>query len=320
MKTTATPFAVPLTLAMLAATLTAQQPTLELPDGRRVAVLDVQSFVDAPAQGPDQMLKSPTGETRPSKTATLPAIAAFVRHFASPLAFGPDDDVQPLGSHHLTILGSRQATADVAAFLQAAKGRRDDLLQIEVKLMQIPANVHRELIRPWFAAEATAADLQRLVITGPIEGLWPALDERHVEVLSAPSLMVRPLHLAQMSTGTHIAYVRDYTIIEANGKPVADPIVDEVIEGVEVQVMAAFGADDKVQLDCLVVANRLAGPLVESKIDLGLPAPLIVQMPRMTTITLQQKGTIPLGSRLLLSAQKADGNWLCALIGVTQAR
>jgi hypothetical protein len=302
MKTLAT------TLLLFAAALPAQKLDRTIEGGRNLQLHDVQ-----------QML-TPKG----ALTTTLPAgqlagIAAFARHFATP-AFGPADDVQPMGGRYLAVLGSPAQCAFVEQLLQLARDRSDELLTVEVQLFQLPAAVFAQRLQPLFPA-GDAEDKQQCILpAAPAAALLTALRQDAAEELSAPKLCVRPLAQASLSTGEQVAYVRDFTVMRQQGKAIADPIVDRVFDGTEVQLLATWMPNGTVGIDCSVQSHKVQRPLPEAKVDLGVGAPVTVQLPRVTTVQLQQKALLPLGDSVVLAAPRQDGSYLCAVVRVSKGQ
>lgn len=312
MKTTALP------LLLFTATLCAQTPTLDLPGGRRLILIDAGKLLEP--DGPDLVLKGSGAEPVPQPPPPpLAGVADFVRHFASP-AFGPGDDVQPVGRRYLAVLASQDRCAAVEQMVRAAIARRDEQLVLEVQLMQLPLATYTRLVVPLFPADATPQQRQCLLVAGDTRPLLAAVEKEEVERLSAPKLCVRPLCGASLATAKNISYVRDYTVVRNGDTAVANPVVDVVQDGIAVQLMATFVDQGNVAVACKVEVSKVELPLLGAKVDLGVGAPVRVQLPRVTTIRLSQQAELPLGQSLLLSAKRPDGSWLCALVRVSQAQ
>lgn len=306
-----------LPLLLFAATLCAQAPSLELPGGRRLLLLDAGKLL-AP-DGPDLVLKLQGEDLPPPPPSPLAGVADFIRHFASP-AFGPGDDVQPLSRRYLAVLASPEKCAAVEQMVRTAIARSDEQLVLEVQLMQLPGAVYAKVVAPLFPADATPQQRQCLLVSGDTSPLLAAVAKEEVERLSAPKLCVRPLRSASLGTAKHIDYVRDYTVLRSGDKAVANPVVAHAKDGIDVELMATFVDHGNVAVACKVEVNTVELPLLESTVDLGTGAPVKVQLPRVTTIRLSQQAELPLGQSLLLSAKRPDGSWLCALVRVSLAK
>lgn len=302
-----------LPLFLFTAALAAQAPAVDVAGGRRLTLLDAKAFL--PQAGPELELRGPGGKVENKTPDALAAIAAFVRHCA---ALEPGEDVQPLGGRYLAVLASPERCAAVEKLLRTAAERRDELLLFEVHLMHLPDKVFTKLFDPLFGADSTPAQKQVLVIGGSVQPLLKAVQDSDADLLQAPKVCVRPLCPASVNSGEHITYVRDFTIERQGGAAIANPVLDVVVDGIDLQLLATFRDGDNVSVDCKVESSRVKRPLAEAQVDLGVGVPVKVQLPQVSTVRLSQKAMLQLGHSLLLSAPRADGSWLCALVRISR--
>ncbi len=327
MKTHVIPFAAALAAAALAAAapLAAQAPTLELPAGQRVVLLDASGRLPQAKELPEPAtvprLGSPGGpeleqprELRPG--GPLAAAAAFLRYFA-PTERKPPFDVQVLADRWLAVLGNEQQTADVAAMLQRALATPEDLLRIEFELLRVPDATYQKVLADLFLKDTPPDSLHTCILSGPIDGLWTRLGDG-CERVTTPTLVTRSLRPVTVTSGSHTSYVRDYRVVTKGDTKLAQPIVDQVFDGIEIWAIAAPYRDGFVALDCSVATSKREDPIAESKVDIGLNVPFVIQLPRVTSLTLDQRGVMPLGASLLLAKRRDAGDWHCVLVRVSR--
>lgn len=302
-----------LSFLLFAVPMLAQAPAVDVPGGRRLTLLDAGVLL--PGKGPDLVMKIPTDKPAPLSPDPLAAVAAFVRRFAQP-ALESGDDVQPLGGRYLAVLASPDRCAGVEEMLRTAATRRDDLLVFEAHLMQLPEATYTKVVAPLFDKNSTPEQRKVMILAGDLKPFLDAVQAAGANVLQVPQVSTRPLCPANVHSGEQIAYVRDFTIEKHGEARIANPVIDVVEDGIDLQVLATYSGDSNVFVDCQVRSDQVKRPLSEAKVDLGVGQPVMVQMPQVSTVRLAQAGVMPLRSALLLSAPRADGSWLCALLRV----
>jgi hypothetical protein len=140
-------------------------------------------------------------------------------------------------------------------------------------------------------------------------------------MLTAPRLSVHPLQRANMSVGEQMGYVRDFHIEATKRGPIADPVIDTVFDGTRVDVIVGCLDKGRLAVCCDVSMHTVAKPIPSfSTTPVAGSAPVTIQLPRVTSIRLQQKSVVPDGGGLVLATRKADGNWLCVVLDATSTK
>lgn len=291
--------------SFIAALLPAQKITVRGDADRQLQVLDLL-----------QTMTPLGGEATPLQATQLGQIAAFARHFATP-AFGVGDDVQPMGGRYLAVLGSPQQCGFVEHLLALSRQRAEELLQVEVHLLQVPAADFERHLRPFFAAGPTPDQLQRIVTDQEATPLLATMKAApDVELLIAPRVCVRSLQHASLSVGDKISYIRDFTVMRNGDQVIANPVIDTVFDGTEMQMLAGFLPDHTVGLECAVQHHVVQRPLLQTQVSLGVGAPVTIQLPRVTSVRLEQRAALALDATLVLAAPRVDGSYLAAMVRI----
>jgi hypothetical protein len=111
------------------------------------------------------------------------------------------------------------------------------------------------------------------------------------------------------------AYVKDFTLERQGDLMIADPVVDTVWDGNQVDVIAAWQPDGLLGLAVDVHLQELQKPIPTFTTTLvaGLP-PVQIQLPRVTGVRLRQTAVLGADSLAVLAAPKADGTWFVATL------
>ncbi|HEX6810680.1 MAG TPA: hypothetical protein VF384_03560 [Planctomycetota bacterium] len=306
------PFLLMIALAV-PAVLTAQK--LPMPDhgDRQLQLFDVRELLGSR----EEHDAAPAAVTSPAEqNETLRALADFLRHFIEP-PLGSGDDLQPLAGRWLALVGSAQQIAIVERLLATAQARRDELLNVEVRFVRLSAKafdaalkgklvgVQRGTVTTWenvFPA-AGSKDLLAEIVTGD------------VDYVESPRLSVRSMQRATMSVINQTAYVQDFTITKQGDSLIADPVIGTAWDGVKADVVACFEKDGTIGVSCDVEWQELVRPLAEVETTLpGVKTPLKIQLPRTHGVRLRQVAHVHDGDLLVLAAQRADGDYLVAVM------
>ena len=301
-----------LALLFLAVNLSAQKLPLDEPGGRVLQLIDVRKLL------PEEL--SPNGAT-----AKPDELAAFVRSFIAP-PLGAGDDVRGLGDHHIVVLGSPEQVACAEQIVATAMLRCEDEILVLVHLAEVPPATYQKCVQPL---------LDRANARGPEEGavrqmLFGANEAKAVtalieslkgadgaNLLVAPRLVTKPSRHVVMSVGETITSVRDFKLKSVRGSKIADPVLDKIHDGWEVEVTTSHFGKDQLGVSCAVLLQEVQKPIPTFTTTLGLGMPITLQLPRFTGIHMRQSVAMQDGGAALLAAPKSEGNWV---IAVLQAR
>lgn len=311
--------------AVLLAALPAQK--LPLPDGsdRQVVVVDVSTLLPPRREAPAPAARPGNrhAETQPSDVQRL---AAFVRTFALPPG-DPKADLQPLGEHHLVALGAPEQIAAVERLVAHAGKTHERQYQVDVRLCAVPARVFERDVAPQLAIAAgqpAGAATPPTAVLGATaaEALWKALKQSgEVQFTQFPQVVSPALTHAKLQVGDQLAYVRDFEIEVGNGSLIADPVVDVVFDGCDIDVFCAEVRAGTIGMQMQVVDQRIEKPIrtIETRLP-GITVPGTLQVPHITGCRGSQTVELASGATAVMAAKKPDGQWLVVLTTLHEIR
>jgi hypothetical protein len=310
-----------LLVALLSAALTSQH--LPLPGGdQQVAVFDVGFLVATPATD-----AAPTaGRDVAARQDGLHRFVATLRTFGAAGAFGADApaDLQPLGDRHVVALGSAAQVAACERFFAASRAAGRVLFQLDVRICQVTAahfdRTLANVMTPLDARPGATADAHLVAVLAPATTATvqqALVGDPDTTTLQAPRLVVQNLHHAAMSSGEPIAYVRDFELETVAGAQIANPIVDSVWHGQEIEATCAALDDGTVLVQMAMLDQTVERPLAEFATTVpGTRHACTVQVPRITGTRASQTARLACGGTAVTAARRADGTWLVTLTTV----
>lgn len=293
---------------------------MPIPDSEQLLQLfDLRDLIRDGSPGVDLMLK---GDRSPFDATASEQAARMLRPFVEP-PLRKGDDLKALGEHRLAMLADAERIASVERILTAAKKHQKDLLTIEVKLMDVPADKFRTFLEEHLTEvradeKGDAASTFQSVFRKDAAKLFVATCRKleGVNILAAPLVSVLPLQRAEVALVNQTSYVKDFTVQRTNADEVlADPVVDVVWSGHRAEICATFLPGGRIGLSCDMRFQELQQPIpkVEVQVIDGAP-PVTIQIPRTSGVRLANVSEIEPGSVVTLAAQRLDGNYIVALI------
>lgn len=307
---------VPAALATLATCavlcpLPAQKVAMTDGSERHVAILDVGS-----------LLPENRGLPIPAQPTDLQRLAAFVRAFAVPPGQA-GADLQPLGVSHLAVLGSPPQVAAAERLVVHSAKVLDQDYQLDVRMCELPAAVFDQHVAPLLqspteaAAAAPPAPQSAVLDAAAATTLLKALRKSdHVKLTQFPQIVARGLQLAKLRVGKQLSYVRDFEIEVTAGAFVANPVVDVLFDGFDVDVMCGETRAGVVGVQMQLVDQVVEKPIQELTTTIpGSTMTVKVQVPRILT-GCRASQTVELVSEAtaIMAARKSDGSWLVSLM------
>jgi hypothetical protein len=300
---------------LLLAPLAAQK--MPLPDGsqRVVALVDVGDLLGE---------RAGEGGGGAAPAALLRRLAGFVRAFAAPpLADGTD--LQPLGDRHLAVLGAPEQAAAVEKFVASARKARDRQCFLDFKLVEVPEAFFTKELSGKLTVVAGAgepAKAPRVAVLATDEDVAALLGairaEQGATILQAPKIVAGALQNATIQVGNNIAYVRDFEIEVAEAAFIADPVVDTIWDGVQIEAICGPLADGTIGVQFEVLAQKVERPLPQFETTLpGTTQKVAIQVPRASGCKGSQTVALRDGATAVMAARKNSGTWLVTLLTVS---
>lgn len=303
----------PLVLCLFAAALTAQKVPLPEQPERIVQVFDVEKLLPDRRQ-PALPLPVP-GDAKEGNDPLQALVAALARFLDPPLA--ADDDLKPLGTRRLVLLGSAQQSACLEKMLRTASERSTRLIDVQVQFFVIEDKDFQAKLNVRMPAVERAARVTRELVVDRAAGdeVQDLVEKIGGERIDAPTLTVRPLQPATMSHRNQTAYVKDFTLTKKEAAVIADPVIDVVTDGMQIDVCATFLPNGTLGVSCSVTLEDLKKPIATFETKIGAAGtPVTIQLPEVAATRFQQTAALQDGGLVALASRKSDGKWLLTLV------
>ena len=123
-----------------------------------------------------------------------------------------------------------------------------------------------------------------------------------VRLLTAPRITTYDGQRANVQVTNQMAYIADFDIQRTANGTIADPVIRNVIDGVNTQVRATASADRAyLSLEIDLDLRRLGSPIAEDRLKVaGIDAPLVVQRPEINGIRWTRTVMVPSGGTVLV--------------------
>jgi hypothetical protein len=312
---------IPLGLAAVWLVAASSAQKIALTDGteRVVAVLDVGALLPE-QRGVALPPPAPAGRFARTEPTSLARLADFVRAFAVPLA-GPGADLQPLGERHLVAMGSPVQVAAAERLVAHVGKQLDAEFQIDVRLCNVPAAAFALHAAPLLAkaaapdADPAVANPSAVIDADTAHRLLRALRTGGADIIQFPQIVSPSLRSARLMVGEQLSYVRDFEIEVTDGTFVADPIVDVVFDGHDVEVMCAETSPGLLGVQMRLVDQAVEQPIPTVRTTVpGSTREVSVQVPRIHGCRGSQTAEMSNGATAIMAARKNDGSWLVTLL------
>lgn len=296
--------------------LPAQKLPLSADPGRMVHLVDLGPLLATPGEPDDEVEPPPAPRLEQGGGDPLQPLAAALRPFLQP-PLGPGDDLRVLAGRWLTLVGSAEQSASLERLVQTAMAHKLVPIGLTIHIWQVPDVEFQRSLRSRFTP-LDGDDEARLTTTvAKLEADdWEAaVAKAAAHEVVAPQLSVLPLQQATFAVKSQSSFVRDFAVVHQGPQVIAEPIVDMVWDGLEVDVTATFLPGGDFGLCCSVLQQQVAKPFPELTTTLpGLPTPVKVQVPRVASTRLEDRGRVAPGGLRGFATQGADGMWLVTTV------
>ena len=235
----------------------AQRVMLPDDDGDRMLQLfDLRkAWIESVGRGPDLRLRIADGDPNGGDAGAESAreAARLLRHFVEP-QLRTGDDLCAMGTHWIAVLADQERIASVERLFDAARRRREDLIEVEVRMLGVKAGQFVKHLAPRLTRveRGEAVSYESVIDGDAVAKFSAACDDATDEVLVAPRIVVYPLQRANMHMITQVSYVKDYEVEIGANEAVADPVIGVVWEGNKSDVLATWLPGGGIGLRCEV--------------------------------------------------------------------
>jgi hypothetical protein len=224
-------------------------------------------------------------------------------------------------------MGSPQQIATAERLLTRARQDLEKQYLVDLRLCEVPAALFERDVAPLLpkadgvpaaapAPHATVLDdaAARALVTTLKKGA-------DVKITQFPQIVAPSLHLARLRVGDQVAYVRDFEIEVAAAAFIANPIVDVLFHGYDVDLMCCEVRAGTLGVQLQLVDQVLEQPIrtIETTVP-GSTLPVTVQVPRLAGCRGSQTVEMQNGATAVMAARKNATTWLVSLMTPQQIR
>ncbi|NOT30786.1 MAG: hypothetical protein HOP15_10110 [Planctomycetes bacterium] len=208
-----------------------------------------------------------------AETAAAGLLATLRDFVEPPIAAG--QLVAHLGRGQIALFATPEQHACVARFLPQASAY-SGWIQIETRIYVVPRR------------DAPATYVQRSgLVLGAHEAaaLQAALMQRGDFVL-APTVLVKPLREARLSSMDEVPYVKDFEVkvIPGQDSEILDPVVDIARSGVDLRLRSAPMSDGGLAVYIDMLYSKLTQPMRSFETRVNGSVPVMIQLPEIVEV------------------------------------
>ena len=230
-------------------------------------------------------------EVRERAHALRDAVAAHME----PAITDPTHNPALLNESTLLLTGTPDQHAWMNRFLEVQRTNLD-WIQVKMLALSTPAaslaglgyKESKFVVPTWDGARKIAERLQ---------------EDPETRLTIAPTLLIQPRRNAKVSTGEEIPYIKDYTVVtvQPGNHEVADPLIETVHEGIEVEVWALPLAGERYGLNLRFSSSSLERPIPTETRRIGSEgAEVQVALPAVTRTDMEMRVALEPGSAVFL--------------------
>ena len=175
------------------------------------------------------------------------------------------------------------------AFLERIR-HQEPRVQFDTTWIEGPKGAYHKMGLPEGSSASVidAKERERLLALGK--------DDPRFEVLQRPSLTLNPLAVGTLSVGQQLSYVKNYKLetVQPGDAKIADPQIETVLEGLELQPIALVLDGGKIALDIAASTTTVRRPIPTKTLRLSpdYPTEVTVAMPEIDRKSVQARCTL----------------------------
>ncbi len=310
-----------LTLASSHTILRAQQMPAPRDSNRVVQMHDAKQLVTVKVPGEN------AAEERTARNERLQRIVAFARRFVTP-PLAAEEDITALSGRYLVALARPEQQKWLEQLVKRNVARGFHQILLEIRLLRIPANDFEGLMRP-FGGDQQPAMPNKLTKVSP--GRYQAMlddTERNlllravdktkgIEMVAAPSLLVNPMTPATIEVGTKIEYIKDYEVKIENGKAMAHPVRETLLDGLRIDASCGMVNKERIGVSFHYQERKVAKPIPDFKTQIGVGNEFTIQLPESTVLKVTQQLEMIDGQTTMLAVKNGEGPHLMFLVSAS---
>ena len=179
---------------------------------------------------------------------------------------------------------------------QTLSGLRQDMsemVRIETRVISAP-------LTALLGREVSASRPGDVVpIEDPVAALEAWIAAGDAEIVAAPALSCFPEQRASVHVGREISFVADFDVEIAQSAIIADPIVERIYAGVEIELTPTISAADIVRVDVLATCTDVALETFSTTLG-AFEDPVEIQIPAMIRTEVRRAVDVPDGGTIVV--------------------
>ncbi|MEM7204466.1 MAG: hypothetical protein AAF628_29680 [Planctomycetota bacterium] len=298
-------------LAWSAAPLSGQEIPLGLGDPRVVRLHHVADLVRSPQADGDHLGDAgvaAAADDHPWLEEQRALLADFVATFVEP-PLADNEAVRMLGPEHLVVLGRPEQQAWVDRALLEQRAALGTQIGVEIRVLAVAKDAFAEHFAPLLDEADTWRPLQHVLADSEATRRFvgAVMADPRIDSVTAPRLVVLPLQRATVTVGEPLSYVRDYEIHRAGHRLMAEPVVDQVFDGIKVDTICGFVGAGAIGVVFDYQHFDVERPIPTFETDLAIGAGSVeIHLPAWQEVHLEQKLVMPKGGYAIVSAPDRD--------------
>lgn len=242
------------------------------------------------------------------RRASLAHLEAFVRTFIRP-ALGRDEDISTIGNTHLVALCTPKQHEWIRATLAQQRTARADQIDLQIRILDVPRDAFDDHLAALFGDPNPDQPLHAVLPRAAARAgfLKELLGDPRITSTSSPRILAMPLTRTEIVTGETVTYVKDYEVEFVQGRAIANPVVETVVDGFVIETTCGFLGKGNLGIIFDCTKQDLARPIEKFETSIaGDDTPLTIDLPQLTKIRLKQSLIVPDGGLTLFSAPSRD--------------
>ena len=300
--------------------LRAQKMPAPADDTRIVQLHDMHKLVQVNASG--QRLAGSLELPPAARREHMQRLVSFAKAFVQPPLAG-EEDISSLSGRYLVALGRPQQQAWIEGLLRRNLEQGYHQVDLAIKQLELPAAAFRQLVPALLEDRGIKPQrqgddrlrYQAVLDDGEVARILRAVaTTKDATILRAPRILLNAMTNATVESGRTISYIKDYKVQTIDGKVVAHPVHDTLLDGLRIDVSCGVIAKDMLGVRFHYEEHNIAQPIPEFETTIGVNNKVTVQLPTSTTVQLEQLLQLPDGGTALLALTDGKGPQLMFLV------
>ncbi len=223
----------------------------------------------------------------------------------------PDAEVRVASGSSIVVIGPPERMVTCQERLDVARGDAGLAFRIELRVVRAP------LTASLGATVSGARPGAHIALSDPAAQVDDWVRAGDAEVVTAPSLVTLAGQRATLQVGRAVSYVADFTTSHQDGGIIVEPVVEQVFDGLAVDMLPEATTDGGCAVDVTVTATDVDEPLDETEREVAGQG-VRVQAPAWVRSEMRRRLALANGASALVRLPDADGRRAYLLVAVSR--